>query len=75
MAQGVALWLKMGIYERFGVPVSPLAKRLLADLKERFPWSSKAALAGHALELGLVEMTERPYVASGAPVVEWRRAG
>lgn len=65
----------MGIHERLSVPASDLAKQLLASLQERFPWCSKAQLAGHALELGLQEMTERPYVASGAPVVEWRKTG
>lgn len=65
----------MGIHERLSVPASDLAKQLLASLQERFPWCSKAQLAGHALELGMQQMLERPIVASGAPHVEWRRAG
>lgn len=48
---------------------------MLDNLKARFPFCSQQALVGHALELGLREMTERPYVASGAPVIEWRKVG
>lgn len=65
----------MGITERWSVPLSPLAKKLLGELEERFPWSSRGALVRHALDLGLAQMHAMPSVASGAPMIEWRRAG
>lgn len=65
----------MGQPNRWPVPYSPLCEKIIAELLERWPWSSRAALAAHALERGLVEMRERPYVASGAPMVEWRKVG
>ena len=65
----------MGLDERIKIPVTELSDRLLRELKDRFPWCNKSQIASHALELGLIEMGSRPYVASGAPVVEWRKTG
>ncbi len=65
----------MGQPNRWYVPYSPLCEKLMAEFQERWPWCSRAGLAGHALELGLMQMRDRPSVASGAPMVEWRKVG
>ena len=69
----------MGFRRRVQLPLSDLTERLLDDLllemKSRWPTCTKAGLAGLALHRGLVEMKESLSVASGAPMVELRRAG
>lgn len=65
----------MGQPNRWDVPYSPICQQIMREFQERWPWCSRAQLAGHALELGLVAMRDRPHVASGAPMGELRRVG
>ena len=65
----------MAVQTRIFVPVSELSERMLEELKARWPYASRAAIAGMALHRGLAEMRDMPSVASGAPMIEWRKTG
>ena len=66
---------RMAAQVRFNVPLSELSERMLEELHRRWPYASKAAIAGMALHRGIQGLHDMPSVASGAPMVEWRRAG